>query len=531
MRTNDPEDEMTSRAKILGILAAPLLMSACFSLGPSRPAVTSLGPPPTAQPAAAPAGDSAQAPQGPLTLTVREAALLGLEQNRALAVQRLTPEIRQTAEETARAAFDPVLSGQLALGTSRSPGASTDTFGYSNSASLDVGVDQLFPYGTAVGVSAATDLRGSSSQNDTTRLGLTVTQPLQQGFGAAVNLASVRQAAMDTEASEYELRGYAETLVAQTEETYWDAVLAGRQIEIYERSLELAKQQLGETEERVRVGQLAEIELAAARSEVALRREALINARSSLASTRLTLLRLVSPPGSRAWDREVRLADQPTSPAEPSGDVEAHAESALLHRSDLNQARLEVKRGDLDVVKTKNGLLPKLDLFITLGKTGYAGSFEGTLSHLADEGFDVQLGVKARYPVGNRAAIAADRRALLSLRQSRAALDNLAELVQVDVRTAHLEVERLREQIEATAATVKLQEEKLRAETEKFRVGRSTNLLVAGAQRDLLSAQIQEVQAVVGYLKALVELYRLDGSLLERRGISAPGYGPVELGG
>jgi hypothetical protein len=38
------------------------------------------------------------------------------------------------------------------------------------------------------------------------------------------------------------------------------------------------------------------------------------------------------------------------------------------------------------------------------------------------------------------------------------------------------------------------------------------------------------VQATVGYLKALVELYRLDGSILDRRGIQAPGDKPGGFG-
>ena len=46
---------------------------------------------------------------------------------------------------------------------------------------------------------------------------------------------------------------------------------------------------------------------------------------------------------------------------------------------------------------------------------------------------------------------------------------------------------------------------------------------MAQAQRDLLVSQIGEVRAVVNYSKALVTLYRLDGSLLLRRGIAAPG--------
>ncbi len=44
-------------------------------------------------------------------------------------------------------------------------------------------------------------------------------------------------------------------------------------------------------------------------------------------------------------------------------------------RPDLNQARLLIRRGELDVVRTRNGLLPRLDAFITYGKTGYARTF------------------------------------------------------------------------------------------------------------------------------------------------------------
>jgi outer membrane protein TolC len=60
-------------------------------------------------------------------------------------------------------------------------------------------------------------------------------------------------------------------------------------------------------------------------------------------------------------------------------------------------------------------------------------------------------------------------------------------------------------------------------------VGRSTAFLVSQAQRDLLSSQIAEVRAVANYLKALVALYTLEGSLLERRGIEAPGQDAVTL--
>ena len=99
----------------------------------------------------------------------------------------------------------------------------------------------------------------------------------------------------------------------------------------------------------------------------------------------------------------------------------------------------------------------------------------------------------------------------------------------MDVRGAYIELKRAQEQVRATAVTRRLQEVNLTAETGKFLVGRSTSLLVAQAQRDLLSAQLSEVQAIVTCLKAMVELRRLEGSLLEFRGITCPGALPVSL--
>ncbi len=57
-------------------------------------------------------------------------------------------------------------------------------------------------------------------------------------------------------------------------------------------------------------------------------------------------------------------------------------------------------------------------------------------------------------------------------------------------------------------------------------LGDSTSLLVAQAQRDLLAARLAEVESIVNYRIALVELFLAEGSLLERRGMAmGPGGG------
>ena len=135
-------------------------------------------------------------------------------------------------------------------------------------------------------------------------------------------------------------------------------------------------------------------------------------------------------------------------------------------------------------------------------------------------------GLDLEIPVGNRAARARHESATLDREQSARALDNLAQLVEMDVRLAWIELLRAREQVTATAATRLYQQEVLRVEEAKFEADKSTSFLVAQAQRDLVAAQVQEVVAVVACRKSVVDLYRLEGSLLERRRIASPGGQP-----
>ncbi len=472
----------------------------------------------------------------PLKIDIQRAIMMAMENNRSLIVQKMSPDIARTAEDEERAVFDSVLTGQASQKRTVADRLSRAGSGIESSiqdtATGTISLEKLFPSGTTLGLDASSSYTDSSLYSDTfvsNRLGASVTQSLLQGRDVRVNMASVHQAEIDTQISGYELRGFTEALVQSVEEGFWNYALTKRQIEIYTNSLSLAEQQMEEAQERIKIGALAETELAAAKAEVALRRENLINSRSNATIARLILLRLLNPSDTIDWNTDIVLDYMTTLPDVPLDPVEHHVEVAMKMRPDLNQARLLIRRGELDVVRTRNGLLPRLDAFITYGKTGYARTFSEANDDLDEGSYDLEAGLLFEFPAGNRAAKARHSRAVISKQQSIKALENLVQLAQVDVRTAYVEVERTREQITATAATRESQEEKLRVETEKFRVGKSTSLLVAQAQRDLVASQIAEVQVVVNYVKALVSLYQLEGSLLHRRGLSAPGDEPVEL--
>ena len=459
----------------------------------------------------------AGAEESPLEITVSDAIVLALENNSGFKVELLKPDISLSQEEQARAAFDPNVSSTLSASGSHST-SGTET--KRNNLGLQIS-RKLFTGGNiSLGLNIDDTGGGTGEDRYNANIGLSLTHPLFKGAGPGVNLAGVRKAELNTETSLYELQAYAESLVAQVEETYFNYALAQRRVKIYEDSLNLAEQQLNETQVLVDVGKIAEVELVATQAEVASRKEGLINARSDLSTLRLALLRLMNPPGMDLWTQGIVVKDEPTLPEFDNTDINPHFETALQKRPDLNQAKLLMERNELDIITTKNGLLPNLELFITLGTSGYAGSFGSLISDISPGNNDFKIGIDYTTIFGERDSRARYNQSLISKEQAQEALNNLTQLAVQDVGVAWIEINRADEQISATAASRVLQEEKLRAEKEKYRVGKSTSLLVAQAQRDLLSAQIAEIEAIANYRKALVELYKSEGILLDQHGIS-----------
>lgn len=473
------------------------------------------------------ADDREEAPPLAFRLSLEEAVVMALENNRSVQAQRLEPLIAGTFEDRERAVFDPYLFGEISYSreqvesVSRATGQRFSVEGEDIRGQVGAGV--RLPTGTdlEIGLNHFYTESDRTPEQHASRVGLSLTQALLRGRGQETNLVGIRQARLDTMASEFELRGFTEAFVAEVEDSYWDLLLAQREEEIFASSLEVARRQREITEERIEVGQLPGTERAAAEAEVALRRQALIDARSRRQQVQLRLLSLLTPhPSMASWESEIELVDIPALPDWELGDVSDHVSLALRWRPELEESRLRLQRQDLELVRTRNGVLPRLDLFVNLGKSGFADSFGGAYRDIDGPGYDATVGLRFEHALGNREGESTDRRARFSLRQAEAALGNLERLVELDVRQSLLEVDRSWQQVEASAATRRLQEEVLRVEEERLEVGRSTVFQITQAQRDLLASQVAEVEALVDVRKALVRLYRLEGTLLRRRGIA-----------
>lgn len=465
--------------------------------------------------------------QASFTISLKKAVEMSLNNNIALNIEKIDPEIYAASVEQAKSEFDTKVSASISASDRRSRSINAnDIIGCNsnNGTTASIEAEKKSTSGIKTNVSASINRSRTTSHSSlyAARLGIDVTAPLMQGAGKEVNLVSLRKAELDLDWSKYELYGYILDFVCETEKKYWQYYLNVEQLEIVKESLQLALRQREETEKRIGVGKIAESEIAAADAEVALCQEDLIDAESRVVSSAISLLRNINHDTENFWRKRPNVISMPKLREIDQYDfnLEDCIADALLMRPELRQAELMQRKNELEIVSTKNGMLPKLDFFISLGKTGYSKSFDGSEpSFNHKEPFDSSVGLTYELNRHRRGEKAKYDKAKLNLKLQKESIKNLEQLVKEDVIKAYIEIKRTKEQLAATTATAQKQEEKLRVENVKFDVGKTTAFQVAQAQRDLTAAKIAQVKAIIDYTVSKSELLRATGLLLKFRGI------------
>ncbi len=459
--------------------------------------------------------------------------MIGLSNNKSFDVQKFKPPITSLGEEVERSVFDPVSKTEVDANRKK-----TNSQSVSRGFTATTTVSEFLPTGTTIEMLLGTGYRKGETPPDglsgdpetdsstedkywTTFTQISVNQALLRGAGIQANLANLRKARIETQVSSYELTGLAQTLAGEIESAYWEYLLALMRVDIQEKGLALSSRLVRETKQRIKSGQKAEYEMYSLLAQESSTRQALSDAKSLQEKTRIRLLKLISPPSFDLWNRQLKLLTRPTLPPDSVEDLASHINVAMRMRPDLNQARLEEQKGTLEIVKTKNGLLPKLDAFLMFGRTGYSKNFDLSLKDYGSGGggLDYTARIQFEFPVMNRKAKADYNRSVLELARSRQAIDNLVQLAQQEVLLAYVEVKRAKDQIRLSDETIKYQLLKRDAEIEKYRLGTSNAFTVAQAERETITSQLSAAQARIDYLRGLTQFYIADGSLLFRRGV------------
>src|SRR5690606_19052206 len=156
-------------------------------------------------------------------------------------------------------------------------------------------------------------VQGFPERQYTASFTATVVQPLLRDAWTNSGLAAVEIAEASLTAGRARFARAAQDTLLQVVEAYWELAFARMNYRVVFQALELAREQLRMTNERIRVRELAERERVSDEAEVARRLEELIRAENEV-RTREDVLRelLFDDSDGALWERNLR----PISPIE-----------------------------------------------------------------------------------------------------------------------------------------------------------------------------------------------------------------------
>jgi outer membrane protein TolC len=377
-------------------------------------------------------------------------------------------------------------------------------------------------------------------------ISLTVTQPLLQGFGFAVNGRYIRIARNNRNVSQDVFKQQVISTVYGVIRLYWDLVSLIEDVRVREEAVSSADRLLADTRQSLSQGTAASIDVSRAQAEV-FRRQRDLDVARTLARlqnqifkdyiTRTALDPVVAAVEIVPVDRPQFIEDEKLPALE---DLVA---TGLRFRPDLAQARLQLDNSQISLRGSRNEVLPQLNLVasaqnnalvgdpnsLVLGLPGAAGpvanpfflgSYGDAMRQIFHRNFpDYGAGLSLNIPLANRSARADVARDQLQLRQQQIRLRELEKQAQLEITNASIAVQQSRDTYRAAKQELVFEEESVQAETERLAVGASTSYLVIQYQRDLTAARSAEVSALSSYVESKAALQRAIGSILDDNGV------------
>lgn len=492
----------------------------------------------TAAPSLA-AEDATKAPPGEKReeVSLADAALRALKNNLDISISRQTKESRLTDIVVEQAKFDPTLSVNGQYNRTVNPlnrpvfGGTTGnlneitTFDQRNtSVTMDAMTNLLTggnidlnysPARTNVNQDVATGFLFNPAY--TGGLALTLTQPLLRNAGIDVNKTFIRIAQNNAVVEQHVFRDRVLTVIATVEQTYWEVVFANENLKVAEAALKAAQELLASNRAKTKAGVMSIVDVLQAEAAVASRVEQILVAEKSIRDQEDQLRRLLNP-GEEELRLDVRLIpkDQPAVALEPISLQEA-IDIAFEQRPEIVQAKKNVESSDINTKFAKNQLLPTLSFQGTMGLAGLGKDYPDSVNrNFSGDFYNYGAGLVLSYPLGNRSAWSTYSRRQIEGKNAEASLASVRQQIIIGVREAVRRVQTDFKRIETTRSARIMAEKQLQAEQERLKVGLSTTRFVLDFQRDLATAQGNELRAIVDYNKSLSNLSRHKATTMDR---------------
>lgn len=429
--------------------------------------------------------------------------------------------------------FDPSFRATFSIDHTTSPLNTLIVAGVplvtNGTAAASFSYSQAFPSGTSIGGSY-TIQRQSSTQlhllydpDYTPGFTATVAQQLLNGFGYKVNRALIKVAENEQKIEREAFRQQVITALVSAQNAYWDLIADKEAVRAAEQTLLVSRQLEANNRKELEAGVMATLDVVTAQSQVAASERDLIIAQTNVQYAELQLKNMFSKNMEEPFlSASIETTDSLPDPEDtPLPGLDQAVAIAHSNRPEVPIAEGNIKSQEDVLPFLKNALLPTVNAFFLVNNVGLYNVFGTSFSEAIRFKYpQFAFGVTVNFPLHNRQAQADDIRSRLELQQSRDTLVRTQSQIEVDVQNALIAATQSKAQVAAARETVRLEEQLVRSEQIKLAAGLSTTYNVILIQRDLLTAQLAEVQARDAYAKARVTLDQAMGVTLQNDHVS-----------
>ena len=521
----------------------------------------------------------------PVSLSLQDAIRRALENNNDIEISRDDVRFQETRVHALEGIYDPVLTIAPTY-SSTSTTFSSRTHDFRANAGLDKFIErgggtissffnnQRTESAFALAQATSGSLNGGqSSALYSSNLGLNYTQPLWRNFSIDTRRHGIYVARRNLEQTEQDFRLSANNTINTVQRAYWDYVYALRNQQNTVANVNLAKENLRQTEAKIEAGASAPLERAEVATELANREGDLLLATQQVSIAENTLKQLViRDPLSAEWSETFTPIDAPTFSLQPV-NMDQAIRDAMDNRFELRRLKLQQEINAADIKYYKNQTKPQIDLnssFSLIGQSS-GGLVTGTtttnlltgapdvfllnslnatrqalgLSTIGNPtltttaapaylfgGFNqsipnlfrssapnYSIGVTISFPFRNRTAKANLAGAKIQEHQIDAQLRSQENSVIVEVRNAVQAAETSRQRVVTAQRAREAAETQLEGERKLYENGKSTTFLLFQRENTLTNARNAEIRAQTDYDKAVADLQRVTATAFKANNI------------
>lgn len=246
--------------------------------------------------------------------------------------------------------------------------------------------------------------------------------------------------------------------------------------------------------ERVKIGDLAKVDLAQLEAQVSQDQYSLVSAQSQLANYKLQLKQLLEIHGEEEFDVAVpSLTDASVLAAIPKkADIYS---TALSVRPEVQNSKLNIESSKIDVNIAKAGYYPTVSMMGSIGTSNASGT-DNSLGTQLKNNWSNGLGLTVSVPIfDNRQTKSAVQKAKLAVENSKLQLEDTQKKLYSEIENYWLQASTSQQQYIAAKANVKSMQESYDLVSEQFKLGLKNIVELTTGKNNLLQAQQNMLQS------------------------------------